>query len=109
MQVSTLLYTHGKKAAQVFCTLCFEVGEDDEDYYMVLEKLNSYFVPKVNVIHERARFYLCSQKKVEFAEEYILMLSELAETCQFGPAKISDATPRWTLFHIVKSLCTCGE
>jgi len=56
----------------------------------VLEKLNNYFVPKVNVIHERARFYKRAQKQGESAEEYIRTLYKLAETCQFGTAKIEN-------------------
>ena len=56
----------------------------------LLAKLNNYFVPKVNIIHERARFHLRARKQGESAEEYIRTLFELAKTCQFGPAKIEN-------------------
>lgn len=58
---SALCYAIGREAEQVFNTFVFEEGED-EDYDSVVEKLNTYFIPKVNVIHERANFYLRTQK-----------------------------------------------
>jgi len=64
VQVSTLLYALGKEAEQVY-GVCNSV-----------EKLNNYFVPKVNVIHERARFYKRAQRQGESAEEYIRTLYE---------------------------------
>lgn len=94
VQVSTLIYALGKEAEQVFNTFVFTEDEDADDYETVLEKLNTYFIPKVNVIHERARFYLRAQKHGESAEEYIRTLYELAETCQFGPAKIENIWDR---------------
>lgn len=104
VQVSTLLYALGKEAEQVFNTLLFAVGEDNEDYDIVLGKLNGYFVPKVNVIHERARFYLRSQKRGESAEEYIRSLYELAETCQFGQAKIENIRDKLVIGILDKEL-----
>lgn len=60
----------------------------------LLEKLNIYFMLKVNVIHERARFFLRTQKHEESVEEYIRSLYELAETCQFGLVKIENIRDR---------------
>lgn len=56
VQVSTLLYALGKEAEKVFNTFVFVQGEADDDYETVLEKLNTYFVLRVNVIHERVWF-----------------------------------------------------
>ena len=52
-----------------------------------MRRMTNYFVAKVNVIHERAQFHLCSQKPGETAEEYMHSLHELADTCDFGRAK----------------------
>lgn len=57
----------------------------------LLEKLNTYFILKVNVIHERARFFLRTQKHDESVEEYI---RSLYETCQFGLVKIENIRDR---------------
>ena len=65
VQVNTLLYALGKEVEQVFNTFLFAEDEDADDYETVLEKSNPYFIPKVNVIHERARFYLRAQKHGE--------------------------------------------
>lgn len=49
---NTLLYALGKEVEQVFNTFMFGEEEKDDDYETVLNKLNHYFSPKVNVIHE---------------------------------------------------------
>lgn len=64
VQVCTLLYSLGKEAEQVYKTFTFEEREE-EDYEIVLEKLDNYFVPKVNTIHERARFHQRIQRTGE--------------------------------------------
>lgn len=104
VQVSTLLYALGTEAEQVFNTFVFSDDEDVDDFETVLDKLNTYFIPKVNVIHERARFYLRAQKHGESAEEYIRTLYELAETCQFGPVKTENIRDRLVIGILDKEL-----
>lgn len=89
LQVCTLLYSLGKEAEQVYKTFTFldEDEEDPNDYETVMAKLDNYFVPKVNTIHERARFHQRTQKPGETAEEYIRSLHDLADTCAFADAK----------------------
>lgn len=48
-----MLYALGK-----FNTFVFTEDKDVDDYETVLEKLNTYFLPKMNVIHD---FYLRAQ------------------------------------------------
>lgn len=103
VQVCTLIYALGKEAEQIYKTFVFEVGEE-EDYETVLGKFDSYFVPQVNVIHERARFHLRAQKPGESAEEYIRSLHELAETCAFGPVKNEHIRDRLVIGIIDKEL-----
>lgn len=76
VQVCTLLYSLGKEAEQVYKTFAFDEGEGEDDYEIVLEKLNNYFVPKVNTIHVRARFHQRTQRPGESAEEYIRTLHQ---------------------------------
>lgn len=95
VQVCTLLYSMGKEAEQVYQTFTFGEGERErEDYDNVIRKFDDYFVPKVNVIHERARFHMRVQRPGEMAEEYIRSLHELASTCDFGAAKDENIRDR---------------
>lgn len=92
------MYSLGKEAEHIVSTFVYAADGDENRYDIVLEKLNNYFVPKVNVIHERARFYQRVQKQGESVEEFIRSLHELAETCAFGEAKsenIRDKTGDW--------------
>lgn len=93
VQVCTLLYSMGKEAEHVYQTFTFG-KEEREDYDTVIRKPDDYFVPKVNVIHERARFHMRAQKPGEMAEEYIRSLHELANTCDFGAAKDENIRDR---------------
>ena len=102
--MSTLLYSLGKESEQVFKTFHFDSDEDEEVYETVLGKLDSYFVPKVNVIHERARFHQCNQKPGESSEEYIRHLHELSDTCSFGAAKQENIRDRLVVGILNKEL-----
>ena len=52
-------------------------------YEKMMEKYDEYFVPKKNVIHERARFRERKQASGESSESFIRALYELAEHCDF--------------------------
>jgi len=82
VQVSTLLYCIGSEGERVFTS--FKLSEDDgKKFDTVVERFNAYFVPKVNVIHERAQFHSRSQKHEENIEAYVRALYELSENTQF--------------------------
>ncbi|CAL9695394.1 unnamed protein product [Knipowitschia caucasica] len=104
VQVCTLLYSLGKEAEQVYKTFVFEEGEDDDDYEIVLGKLDNYFIPKVNTIHERARFHQRTQRSGETAEEYIRTLHELADTCDFGRVKEENIRDRLVIGILDKEM-----
>ena len=82
-QVSTLLYCLGKEAEAVLESTNATV-DDKKNYGKVIEKLDSYFEVCKNVIYERARFNRRSQLPGESAEQYIMQLYRLAETCNYG-------------------------
>ena len=84
VQTSVLIYTMGKEAEHIRKTFDFADGEDQNDYETVLGKFNNYFVPKRNVIHERAQFHMQSQRGSETAENFVLSLYEIAEHCDFA-------------------------
>nr|XP_023665577.1 uncharacterized protein K02A2.6-like [Paramormyrops kingsleyae] len=87
VQVSTLIYAMGIEAENIFKSFTFAEGENAEDYETVLGKFEEYFMPKRNVIHERACFHQRVQNPGENAECYIRALYELSEYCEFGVSR----------------------
>lgn len=85
--MSTLIYAMGPEAENIFNSFTFERDKHKKDLDAVLNKFNDYFIPKKNIIHERACFYQCIQRPGEKAEMFIHALYELAESCDFGAQK----------------------
>ena len=82
-QFSTLLYCLGEEAGAVLESTNATV-DDKKNYGKVIEKLDSYFEVRKNVIYERAIFNRRNQLPGESAEQYIMQLYRLAETCNYG-------------------------
>ena len=74
----------GRESEYVFKSFRYAKEGDDKKYTKVLGKFDECFVPKRNVIHERARFHLRVQTSGETVEGFIRSLHELAENCDFG-------------------------
>ena len=79
-QVSTLLYCLGEEAENVLASTNI-TDKEKNDYDTVLLKFNSFFKIRKNVIFERARF---NRQKGESAEQYIMELYKLAQSCEYG-------------------------
>uniref|UniRef100_A0AAV2LWA8 Retrotransposon gag domain-containing protein n=1 Tax=Knipowitschia caucasica TaxID=637954 RepID=A0AAV2LWA8_KNICA len=84
VQVCSLIYAMGSEAEKIFASFEFATEDDKKNYEGVLSKLDEYFIPRRNVIHERACFYQRNQLQGEKAEAYIRVLYELAENCDFS-------------------------
>ena len=83
IRVNDLVYTMGSDAEPVIKS--FKLTEAQKNNYeYVLGKLNTYFVPKVNVIHERAVFNERVQEPNETVEAFVRALYVLSGTCNFG-------------------------
>ena len=85
-QVSTLLYCIGEEAESVLISTD-ATADDRKEYKKTIAKFDEFFSVRRNVIYERARFNRCSQLQSETAEEYIVELYRLAETCNYGDLK----------------------
>jgi len=82
-QASTLLYCLGTDSDDVLTTT--RISDDDrKKYNKVLEKFDEYFKVRHNVIFERARFNRRNQHPGESAEDYITVLHQLAQGCEYG-------------------------
>lgn len=74
----------GLQAEHIVKSFVFGDGEDETKFEVILKKYDDYFVPKRNVIHERAKFHLRSQAQGESVETFIRSLHELSEHCDFA-------------------------
>nr|XP_061786511.1 uncharacterized protein LOC133577033 [Nerophis lumbriciformis] len=82
-QVNTLIYCMGDEADDILR------GHDLTDiqrqqYTSVKATLERYFVPRKNVIYERARFNQRVQQPNEAVDVFITALHALAENCKYG-------------------------
>lgn len=101
VQVNTLLYAMGREAEAIYDSFMYSDSDSDNeegnegeertssmfDYSKVIAKFTEHFVPKRNVIHERACFYKRAQKPGESVEAFVRSLYELAQYCEFGGIK----------------------
>ncbi|UYV72360.1 hypothetical protein LAZ67_9002778 [Cordylochernes scorpioides] len=63
---------------------CKIASDQLENYDKVIECFESHFIPRRNIIYERARFNQRCQQEGEKVNEFITALHSLAEHCNFG-------------------------
>ena len=85
-QVNTPLYCLGEEAEGVL-TSTNATDDERKVYDTVVEKFDAFFKVRRNVIFERARFNRRNQLDGETAEQYIMELYRLAESCDYGDLK----------------------
>ena len=85
-KVSTLLYCMGEEGDAVLTST--NITEDEQKSYVnVMRKFDEFFKIRRNEIYERAKFNRRDQVESESAEQYIMSLYELVETCEYGMLK----------------------
>ena len=81
-QVSIHLYCMEEDAEDTLSSM--KPTEDKHtDYDQVLEKFDTFFKVRKNLIFERAHFNKCSQQDDESVEQFITGLYSLADNCDF--------------------------
>ena len=82
-QVNTFIYSMGAEADDILSS--FALTEDErKEYKTVVDRFETYFIKKRNVIYERARFNQRRQNEGEPVDAYITDLHKLSEHCQYG-------------------------
>ena len=85
-RINTLLYCLGGDAKDMLSST--NLTEDEQKQHSkVLEKFDSHFQVRRNLIFERARFNKHDQLEDESAEQYITTLYQFAERCEYGDFK----------------------
>ncbi|UYV80862.1 K02A2.6-like, partial [Cordylochernes scorpioides] len=82
-QVNMLVYCMGDNADDILLS-CKIASDQLENYGKVIECFESHFIPRLNIIYERARFNQRCQQEGEEVNEFITALHSLAEHCNFG-------------------------
>ncbi|MCG8093299.1 MAG: hypothetical protein JAZ17_06670 [Candidatus Thiodiazotropha endolucinida] len=86
VQVASLIYAMGMEAENIMKSFELTV-EQSKNLDLVLERFDDHFIPKRNIIHERAKFNQRKQNVGESAEQFIRSLYEISENCDFGTSK----------------------
>lgn len=85
---ATLCTIMGAECKKVMISLPNLSAEDKRNPDRIIEALREHFVPQRNVVYERFMFNNAFQKE-ETADEFILRLRQLAESCEYGDLKDS--------------------
>lgn len=82
-QVNTLLYAMGPEAESI--VRCRDLTKDQlKVFAMVKTELTNHFIPKRNLIFERARFHKRVQESGESVDSFIKALYDLIQHCEYG-------------------------
>ena len=108
VQTATMLHCLGPAVQRIHRTL----SSKKEKYIEAVEALESYFVPKRNVVAERYKFRSRKQNADETIDAYLTSLRELVKTCEFGTLKdetLRDQIVEKMLFRTVKQRLLAHE
>ncbi|XP_037528558.1 uncharacterized protein LOC119405803 [Rhipicephalus sanguineus] len=82
-QVDALIYIMGEQAEEIYATFALS-EENSKKFDAVVEQFDEYFIPRRNVIFERARFSTRLQQDGESAEDFVTALHTLSKDCEFS-------------------------
>ena len=80
---AVFLHVIGPKGLQIYNNIIYNLGEDENDVTLIIEKLENLIVGQTNVIYERYVFNNRNQRDDENIDSYVAELRRLSKTCQF--------------------------
>ena len=86
IQISTLIYSMGPQAEEAFAALKLSIA-DAAKYDKVKKAFKDFYIPKANIIFERAKFNLRVQEQGESVDAFISDLHTIATKCKYGDLK----------------------
>ena len=89
VQVDSLIYAMGPQAETIVKQLSL-TNDESKNFAAVMRKLDAYFKPKTNIIHERARLNQRIQKDGESSQDFISSLYKIAENCGYTAVVMKD-------------------
>ncbi|XP_046811178.1 uncharacterized protein LOC124420862 [Lucilia cuprina] len=95
-KVALLLHHLGSDSLEIFNS--FNEDVDSIAYSTLVEKFESFFIPKVNIAMERHKFFICKQQPNQAIDEYVTILKNLSLNCEFGSLRED----------LVRDIFTCG-
>ncbi|CAI5671079.1 unnamed protein product [Oreochromis niloticus] len=103
VQVKSLLYSIVRDAQPIYGSFVFPAATEARpspqfEYDLVIQKFDEHFVPRRNVIHDRACFHKRSQR----AEAFLRSLYE--QHCEFGGSKDEQIRDRIVIGLIDKDV-----
>lgn len=109
VQVNSLLYSMERDAEPIYGSFVFSAATEampypEYEFNLVMQKFNQHFVPKRNVIQDRACFHKRSQRDGETVEAFVRSLYELAQHCEFGAGKDEQIRDRIVIGIIDKEV-----
>lgn len=95
-KVALLLHHLGCDCLEIFNS--FNEDVDTIAYSTLVNKFESFFIPKVNIAMERHKFFICRQQPGQGIDEYVTILKNLSLNCEFGSLRED----------LVRDIFTCG-
>lgn len=95
-KVALLLHHLGSDCLEIYNS--FDVDLETITYTSLVQKLESFFIPKVNIAMERYKFFTCRQQLEQSVDEYVTVLKNLSLNCEFGVLRED----------LVRDIFTCG-
>lgn len=81
-KVALLLHHLGSESLDVFNS--FDMDIDLVKYVDLVNKMDTFFTPQVNIVMERYKFFSCKQHEDQSIDEYVTVLKNLSLNCEFG-------------------------
>ena len=84
VQAATLSHVADPEALEVYNTFTWEDEGDKNKANKILEKLETYCIPRKNVMWQRYLFYTCNQSSDKSFNQYLTDHKTKAQSCEFN-------------------------